>query len=110
MVRDDQEMRAASTSTGQGRTRPLLPLALLVGDVVLALGIFLVGPKHDVICTHASFPDTLVGDFFGHVDGARATYCIVPTTGAWVTNGLLVIAGTLIALDLARRASHRPRP
>ena len=108
MVRDDEEMRAAST--GQGRTRPLLPLALLVGDVLLALGIFLVGPKHDVICTHASFPYTLVGDYFGHVDGPRATYCLVPTTGAWVTTGLLVIAGILVALYLARRASRRPRP
>ncbi|MGI9605488.1 MAG: hypothetical protein ACR2P0_05055 [Acidimicrobiales bacterium] len=81
----------------------------LLTSAVLELGALfwiLVGPKHDVVCDDASFPDTIVGDMFGHVDTATATLCTVPTASAWWIAAALLLAA-LAAIAVAVRLSPR---
>lgn len=72
--------------------------------VLLALGIVPWGPKEDVICKEASFPDSLLGDYFGHIDGPSATFCVVPTDGAWIAATAVIGGGTGLGLWLGRKS------
>ena len=85
-------------NTPRKATRFLVPAALLFAAVLL---LFL-GPHKTIVCTAASWPNTMLGDQLGHVDGTDFTGCVVPTRPSWAAIAALVLM-SLLALFPWRR-------
>ncbi len=51
-----------------------------------------------VICTQMKWPNTMIGDSWGHVDGANFTGCMVPTSVNWWTVAVLLAAAVVLAV------------
>jgi len=85
----------------------------MVGSAIvgalLGVGTLFVGPKDQVACTEASWPDSMFGDMFGHVDGATYTGCYVPSGPTW-TIALVILLGFVTIGAIAARAVRQYSP
>ena len=68
--------------------------------VGVAIFILFLGPQTTITCTQASWPNSLLGDQLGHVDGVDFTGCVVPTRESWVGIAALLITATLLLLTV----------
>jgi hypothetical protein len=87
----------------------LVLVALVVSSVVAGLG-----PEDTVVCGRGHALDRLAQAIMeplgaGHIDGPSATYCVVPSTGAWLlaTCVLLLIVGAALVVRRRRTPPHR---
>lgn len=83
-------------------------MSALVFGLVVAAAVIWFGPKYVVVCTEASWPNSMFGDQFGHYDSAISTGCDVPTLGAWMLALVVAVGLPLVVWGLERR-SHSTR-
>lgn len=76
---------------------------MTVFAVVAAIALIMFGPKQTPVCGEVSFPNTLIGDYFGHIDGAETEWCYVPPTWVWISTTVAVIGSLLWALVVSLR-------
>jgi len=82
--------------------------ASIVGALTGAAVVF-AGPKKTVVCAEASWPDSMFGDIFGHVDGPTSTGCVVPGGLTWMI-ALFVLFGFVAVGAVAARSLRRYSP
>jgi hypothetical protein len=87
-------------------------VALLVGALIAATVVAAVGPEDTVICGEGHALNRLAQAIMqplgaGHIDGPAATYCVVPSTVAWLLAGVVLLAGVIAVVLVARRARRR---
>jgi hypothetical protein len=78
-------------------------LALVAAALVAGLG-----PEHTVVCGRGSLLDRVAQALTqplgaGHVDGPSASWCTVPTAGAWLLAVLAALAILEVTFLVARR-------
>ena len=84
-------------------------VAGLVGAVALAA----MGPSTTVVCGRENLLDRLARRIMqplgaGHIDGATASYCVVPSTTAWLEALGVLVVSVLIAIMVSRRRIRTP--
>ena len=65
----------------------LASVALVTTGLLVAALLLVWGPKEEILCTEARWPNAVFGDMFGHTDGASYTGCVVPSSLSWMLAG-----------------------
>ena len=87
-------------------------IATLLVGVLLGLGIasavILAGPRTNIVCGSGVGPQgyaerILQGLGAGHSDGSANTYCPVPSAGAWLSAGVVLITAAAVTIVAFRR-------
>jgi hypothetical protein len=84
-----------------------------VGSLVLAAVVAALGPSGQVICGTGHLLDRIAQAVTqplgaGHIDGPAASYCVVPSTSAWIMAAIVFVAalasGSLVAVAQLRHS------
>jgi hypothetical protein len=80
----------------------------IVGAAFLSGVAAALGPEDTVICGRGHILDRAAQAFMerlgaGHIDGPTATYCVVPSTAAWILAAAVFLSVAIAGLLLARR-------
>jgi len=86
----------------------LVTAGIVVAGLVGAVAIAVMGPSTTVVCGEGNLLDRLARRIMqqlgaGHIDGATASYCVVPSTTAWLEALGVLVVSVLIASMVSRR-------
>jgi hypothetical protein len=90
----------------------LVVAGIVVTNLVLAAVVAGLGPSGEVVCGTGHVLDRIAQAVTqplgaGHADGPAASYCVVPSTNAWVIAAIAFAAlsgGCLVAMARLRRS------
>lgn len=101
-----------AVSTPKRSSIVLAVAGILGGSLVLAGVVAGLGPSDEVVCGTGDVLDRVAQALAqplgaGHIDGPAATFCVVPSTGAWIMAAIAFVAlsgGCLLTIARLRRS------
>ena len=75
---------------------------------LLAVVVLFVGPNDAIVCGSGHVGNQVAQDVSrglggGHIDGADATYCVVPAPITWAAAGVFLVASITAGLGIGRQ-------